>query len=48
MCVGTWSGSIGELQYHVGDFVYVKNKEPGMEPHIFFVIRLFEKDGAPT
>jgi len=45
---GAWSGSIGELQYHVGDFVYVANEETGMEPHIFFVIRLFEKDGAPT
>ena len=44
-----WSGTTtGGQQYHVGEFVYVKNSETGMEPHIFYVIRLFEKDGAPT
>ena len=36
------------MQYNVGDFIYVTPGESGMEPHIFMVDRMFEKNGTNT
>ena len=41
-----WSGLTHGMQYNVGDFVYTTPAEAGMEPQIFMVERLFEKNGA--
>ena len=41
-----WSGLNDGMQYNVGDFVLISPSEPGLEPQIFMVERLFEKNGA--
>ena len=41
-----WSGLNDGMQYNVGDFVLINPSESGMEPQIFMVERLFEKNGA--
>ena len=41
-----WSGLNDGMQYNVGDFVLISPSEQGMEPQIFMVERLFEKNGA--
>ena len=38
-----WSG---DSDYNVGDFVYVSPSEAGLEPHIFMVEKLYEKNGS--
>jgi len=43
-----WSGMNDGMQYNVGDFVYVTATESGMEPQIFMVERMFEKNGTNT
>ena len=40
------SGQNDGMQYNVGDFVLINPSKPGIEPQIFMVERLFEKDGA--
>lgn len=47
-----WSGIVdqsqaGGDQYHVGDFIYVMPAE-FLEPHVYRVERLFEKEGVKT
>lgn len=48
-----WDGETGmvantKTQFHVGEFVYVMPEENAMEPHIYHVERLFEKNGSKT
>ena len=45
-----WSGMVDttKTQFHVGEFVYVMPEENAVEPHIYHVERLFERDGAKT
>ena len=41
-----WSGAGADgMQYNVGDFIYTTPAEAGMEPQIFMVERMFEKNG---
>lgn len=45
-----WSGmsDATQTQFHVGEFIYVMPSEVGMDPHIFHVERMYEKDGVKT